>query len=539
VTGGFIFQKTKKRGGETMKTVKRSLAQLLGEEYMASVMAGAAILKDMDIEEARQLAYEEVEFMPQAYREKMDSLLSRVGQSVIAPLPASSSGAPTASFRKAANPQASPLGGLGYLRLGEDGRLYLAAKSEHYHIPLGHNFTGYRLIDRARQLGITNATHNNTRGHITRLLERELIRTVNGLAPEDEGALETVLASEQPHVLNRVINLDTGSLACEAGIKMMLARFYKLEDHSPEPQYEGRTPVFFVIADNEGKGRANYHGTTVIAQTMRGLWPELYDKMEAAGILKVCPVNINDIDDFRAKLEQYNRPPFKTAGFIHEIIMMNYGGIKLEREFLQQAYALCRAHDTPVMCDEIQSCMWYPGMFLCRAYGLDPDFVIIGKGFPGGEYSASRIITTYEMDTLSQFGALVTNGQEELAALAYLITMCFAEENAEYTGRMGEYYETKLRELGARYPSLISRIEGHGHLTTIFFHEAEQVVRFTAQLNGSCIDISAQTYKAQCPPTALTKPPIIATPAMLDYMLGKMDEALMQLAGDARGAARV
>ncbi|WP_020618977.1 aminotransferase class III-fold pyridoxal phosphate-dependent enzyme [Paenibacillus daejeonensis] len=521
-----------------MKTVKRSLAQLLGQNYMDSVVAGAAVLKDMDLVEAHRLANEEMEFMPQAYREKMDRLLSQVGQRVIAPLQGSSSGAPTDSFRKAANPQASPLGGLGYLRLGEDGRLYLAAKSEHYHIPLGHNFPGYQLIDRARQLGITNATHNNTRGHITRLLERELIRTANGLDRADEEELEARLSSRESHVLNRVINLDTGSLACEAGIKMMLARFYKLEDHSPEPLYKGRTPVFFVIADNEGKGRANYHGTTVIAQTMRGLWPELYDKMEAAGILQVCPVNINDIDDFRAKLEQYNRPPFKTAGFIHEIIMMNYGGIKLERQFLQEAYELCHAHDTPVMCDEIQSCMWYPGMFLFRAYGLDPDFVIIGKGFPGGEYSASRILTTHEMDTLSQFGALVTNGQEELAALAYLITMCFAEENAAYTGRMGEYYETKLRELAARYPSLIMCIEGSGHLATIFFHETEQVVRFTEKLNGKCIDISSQTYKAQCPPTALTKPPIIATTAMLDYMLAQMDEALMQLAQEPHEAAQ-
>src|SRR5690606_37394815 len=113
----------------------------------------------------------------------------------------------------------------------------------------------------------------------------------------------------------------------------------------------------------------------------------------------------------------------------------NYGGIKLDEAYLQEAYKVCHSNDTPVMCDEIQSCMWYPGMFLFRQYGLNPDFVIIGKGFPGGEYSASRIITTAEMDSLSQFGALVTNGQEELAALSYLVTMRFAEENAEYVGR--------------------------------------------------------------------------------------------------------
>ncbi|MEF2247671.1 aminotransferase class III-fold pyridoxal phosphate-dependent enzyme [Paenibacillus sp. IITD108] len=516
-----------------MKTVKKTLAQLLGKEYTDSVVGGAVLLKDMNQAEAERLAHEEVEFMPQAFQEKMDRLLTKVGTQVIPELQTSSPGAPTISFGKAANRKASPLGGLGYLRLGEDGRLYLAAKSEHYHTPLGHQFPGYKLIDIARKLGITNATHNNTRGHITRLLERELIRTANGLSKESTESLDELIESQEPHVLNRVINLDTGSLACEAGIKMMLSRFYKLEEQSEEPKYNGRTPVFFVMGDKEGKGRANYHGTTVIAQTMRNLWPDMYDKLEAAGIMQVCPVNINDIEDFKTKFEQYNKPPFKVAGFIHEIILMNYGGIKLEQNYLKEIYELCHANDTPVMCDEIQSCMWYPGMFLFKEYKLNPDFVIIGKGFPGGEYCASRIITTYEMDTLSQFGALVTNGQEELAALAYLITMCFAEENAAYTQQIGDKYEMKLRELGARYPSLIECVEGKGLLSTIFFYEAAKTVAFTNDLNNQCIDVSAQTYKAKCPPTALTKPPIIATPVMIDYLIDKMEAALIKINGEA------
>lgn len=516
-----------------MKTVKRSLVQLLGKDYMEAVIAGATILKDLDSADAERLAAEEIEFMPQRFVDKMDHLLSKVGTRVIPEIKSSSPGAPTDAFNKATNTKASPLGGLGYLRLGEDGKLYLAAKSEHYHVPLGHNFPGYKLIDNAKALGITNATHNNTRGSITRLLERELIRTANGLDSADTAALEHVLASREPHVLNRVINLDTGSLSCEAGIKMMLSRFYKLDEQCAEPKYAGRTPVFFVIADNEGKGKANYHGTTVIAQTMRDLWPEMYEKMEKAGIIRVCPVNINDINDFQQKFEQYNKGPYKAAGFIHEIILMNYGGIKLKENFLKQVYEICHNHDTPIMCDEIQSCMWYPGMYLFREYGLNPDFVIIGKGFPGGEYSASRIITTYEMDTLSQFGALVTNGQEELAALAYLITMCFAEENADYTRSMGNHYETKLREMGARYPEQVERIEGKGHLATIFFHEADKVVQFTNLLNGGCIDVSSQTYKAKCPPTALTKPPIVGTRIMLDYIVEKMDEALAKINGEA------
>ncbi len=106
---------------------------------------------------------------------------------------------------------------------------------------------------------------------------------------------------------------------------------------------------------------------------------------------------------------------------MHEIVLMNYGGTCLHKEYLQKAHELCKAYDTPIMVDEIQSGIWYEELFLFRKYELEPDFVIIGKGFSGGEYPASKIITTAQMDTLNQFGALVTNGQEELASLSYLI----------------------------------------------------------------------------------------------------------------------
>ena len=143
---------------------------------------------------------------------------------------------------------AAPIGSLGNYRLGEDGRLYLIAKSEHYHTPLGHAFPGYQLVENAARLGIPNATHNNTRGGITRFLEAEIVRAANGIARDDSAALAAVLASKAQGALNRIINLETGSLATEAALKMMLARFYRLDATSAKPVHAGRVPVFLVMA---------------------------------------------------------------------------------------------------------------------------------------------------------------------------------------------------------------------------------------------------------------------------------------------------
>lgn len=512
-----------------MNSPKMSLEDLLGKDYVQSVSGARGLLFGTGAEEYAQLGAEQIEFFPEALQERLDSLLETVGKQVVKPLPDDVPGAGTNSFRKATMIGASPLSGLGFIRIGEDGKGYLISKSEHYHASLGHSFPGYQLVDRARTLGIPNATHNNTRGFITRKLEQELVCAANGIALDDESALREALASREPHVLNRVINLETGSLAVEAAVKMMLARFYRPEETSDQPSYSGRIPVFLVMADWEGGKRANYHGTTMFTQFMRGMWPELAARMAGNAIIEIQPVTINDPEHFRQTLEKYDQAPYKVAGFMHEIVLMNYGGILVDRDYLHQAYQLCHQHDVPVMVDEIQSCMWSPEFFLFREYGLRPDFVSIGKGFPGGEFPASRILATYAYDNLSQFGALVTNGQEELASLAYLVTMEFLRANKRQVVEVGEYYHQQLRLLVDRYPQKIQTIEGTRHLSTIFFFLADEAVTFAKALNSKGIDISLQTYKASCPPAVLTKIPLISSHAMVDFLIQKMDETLEAL----------
>ena len=134
------------------------------------------------------------------------------------------------------------------------------------------------------------------------------------------------------------------------------------------------------------------------------------------------------------------------------------------------------------------------------------------------------------MDNLSQFGALVTNGQEEMAAVAYLVTMEFAQANADYTRGIGDYYAARLRELARRHERHVERIEGHRHLSSIYFRTAEKAVQFMKTLNGWGIDISAHTYKANCPPSCLTKIPLVSTPKLVDFLVGRMDEALRSMA---------
>ncbi len=518
-----------KKNNKRINNIALSLADIAGDEYAGAICKTKAFIENRDIEQLMEIATEKIEFFPDDFSARNDELLDYVGRQITQVEFKSSAGAGTNAFNRATDTSKAPLSSHGFIRIGENGKAYLAAKSEHYHAPLGHSFPGYKLVDNARKLGIPNATHNNTRGHITRLLETELIRVANGLEKGDREGLERVLKSTDPKILNRVLNLETGSLAVEAALKMMLARFYRLDSSHPDPIYAGKTPVFLVIADNSGGKEANYHGTTFLTQLLRGMWPGFYDALEENKLFNIQQVRINDIVDFIEKTDRFESGGFKIAGFFHELILMNYGGVKIEKDYLEAAYRICNEKDIPVIVDEIQSCLWSPDMFLYKEYGLKPDFVAIGKGFPGGEYPASKLLTNASMDNLNLFGALVTNGQEELASLSYLVTMAFAEANSDYTLEIGDYYENRIRELARRYNHLIIKVEGDRHMTTMFFESVEKTVKFAGMLNSRCIDISAHTYKPNCPPSALTKIPLISSYKMVDFLISNMEKSLDQI----------
>jgi acetylornithine/succinyldiaminopimelate/putrescine aminotransferase len=504
------------------------LSDLLGDDYLTSACAARAFFNGGEKAAVLNAAAARVDFYPDALQSRLAGLLGRVGHEVVSvPLKNTASGAGSAKFVAATRTAAAPLSACGYYRIGEDGRLYLVTKSEHYHAPLGHGFPGYGLLDKARALGTPNATHNNTRGFVTRRLEEELVRTANGLARGDAAGLAAVLARpDDLYTVNRVLNLETGSLAAEAALKLALARFYRMQPEMPEPKYAGRTPVLLVMGNDDGGLQANYHGTTVLTQMMRGMWPEAMAALDAAKVWKVVPLRPNSREDLDRAFAEYDHGAFKIAGFFHEIIMMNYGGRLLTREFLQHAHALCREHDVPTVVDEIQSCMWAPQLYLFREYGLKPSCVAIGKGFPGGEYPASRLLFSAALDVMPQFGALVTNGQEELASLAYLVTMEWAQANAAVTAEAGSRFEASLRALATEYPGIITGVDGWRHMTTLCFADIGKAKSVVESLGLRGLDISVQTYKAECPPVALMKLPLIADQRVIDFVVSSMREVM-------------
>ena len=519
------------------KSVRLCMADVVGRQYIQKVIAAQAWLTAGGASRLRRIATTPVDFFPATLERRLARLLPQVGRKVCPAWTRPEPGASSREFNLAVNAAVAPLAGLGYYRVGQNGRLYLLAKSEHYHALLGHAFPGYGLIERARLLGIPNATHNNTRGEITRILERELIRLANGLEAHNDGALSKVMRAQRGAV-NRVLNLETGSLAAEAALKMMLARFYRVQAGGGKPVHAGKIPVLVVVGDDSGGPGGNYHGTCLVTQWLRGMWPDLVRRVTRAGIAEVVPVRPNNRADLERVFRRCNGGRRRIAGLCYEPVMMNYGACRLEPAFVRRMHSLCRRHGVPTFADEIQTGLWSPEMLMFREYGVRPTFVALGKGFPGGEYPASRVLFSAEMDCLPQFGALVTNGQEELASLAYLISVRWAEANRQATRAVGRQYQGALRDLAAAYPDLLLAVEGVGHMAGLRFRRLPAAKGFAERLNKGGVDISVQAYKADAPPVALTKLPIIVGPEVVRFLVARMDEALRGLRRPGGPAAR-
>ena len=109
----------------------------------------------------------------------------------------------------------------------------------------------------------------------------------------------------------------------------------------------------------------------------------------------------------------------------------------------------------------------------------------------------------------------------------YSCTLTWAQANAKVTAAVGDYYAGRLREVAARHGDVVTAVEGYRHMSTLFIKDLASAKAIAAKLVAAGLDISAQTYKAECPPALLTKLPLTAGKAGLDCVVEKIEAALI------------
>jgi acetylornithine/N-succinyldiaminopimelate aminotransferase len=390
------------------------------------------------------------------------------------------------------------LAGRGLFYITEQGRLFLDCTAGHYQMSWGYDHPVLtRIIREGLAAGIVPDNHSNIPQWPVKRLAQKLIEAANPDCPElQKGDFSKIMESKTR--LNTVLlGIATGSVACEAALKIMLMQHERMK--RPRP------PVFVVLD-------GNYHGTGFVSQNLRGMWGPYIRNM------KVVAVRPNDGKELEKVFRHYSE---RIAGFWAEPIMMNREAILVQSEYLQLACRLTHAVGALMAVDEIQTGFWTPELFMYKQTGITPDIVIVGKGMSAGLHPLSSIIYRRQLDMLAQYDAISTNGNAALAALTALANIELLQEHAPEINKTQQYYHAKLCELAAEFPERIVAVHGNRSMTGLKFRNVGDALAFHKRCVESGLWLRVHAYHAGHS-TILCKFALCLEPAIVDEFIRRL-----------------
>ena len=380
--------------------------------------------------------------------------------------------------------------GRGLFYLSEQRRLFLDCTSGHYQMLWGYNPPDLSAaLAAASRAGVIWDNHSNIPQAPLKWLAHRLVALGN--APGEKDPLDTVL-----------LGVCTGSVACAAALKIQLRVF---------EQTRGARKVPVIVA-LEG----NYHGTDMVPQFMRGMWPGLVERFE----MILLPPN-----DPWALEQAFRKHSARVAGFWAEPVMMNREAIALDPDYLRLAQRWCRQTGALLCLDEIQTGFWQPEIFQYRALGLQPDLVVLGKGMTAGFHPLSGVLFRQRHDVLEQYDAISTNGSSALPAFVALASLELIQERAQQIRATAQRIQLGFQALVDEFPERLEAAHGRGHLAGLKFRQVEDAKRFQQLLLADGLWTRVHAYH-EGHRTVLTKLGLLANEEVVEFVLARFRKLL-------------
>jgi acetylornithine/succinyldiaminopimelate/putrescine aminotransferase len=330
-----------------------------------------------------------------------------------------------------------------------DGRAYLDLHTGEGFASLGHN-------------------HPDVREVLCATLAADLIDGVQIHFSALAGMLAEALSQRLPSGLDAVFFASTGAEAVDSAMKFARAA-------------TGRPRL--VSCDS------SFHGVTLGPLSLVG---DDFFKEGFGPLLPGCArVPFGDLASLEAELRAKD-----VAAFIVEPIQGRMVTVP-PPDYLQAAQALCRRYGTLFVIDEIQTGLGRTGhWFALEEWGLEPDFVLVGKALSGGYMPVAAMVTTraiYDraVGTLERsYVHQSTYGRNRLSMAAGLATLRIIERDQlhEHAARIGTLLRDGLVELQQRY-ELIKEIRGRGLMIGIELGAPKSRV---ARLNWRLIHMASE-----------------------------------------------
>lgn len=210
--------------------------------------------------------------------------------------------------------------------------------------------------------------------------------------------------------------------------------------------YNGRTRILSL--------EKAFHGRTSLAVEATAN-PKIIAPVNANGHVTYLP--IDDIAAWRREIEKDD-----VCACIIECIQ-GVGGIRMvQADFLKQLKTLCEAHNTVLICDEIQCGYGRSGKFFAHQWlGVKPDIITVAKGICNGFPMGAVLISPKFSPVYGQLGT--TFGGNHLACAGALAVLDIIEDEdlINNARSVGDYLISELRKLQGETVHIID-IRGRG-----------------------------------------------------------------------------
>ena len=186
---------------------------------------------------------------------------------------------------------------------------------------------------------------------------------------------------------------------------------------------------------------------------------------------EVCWAELNDL----ASVAQYVEKD-DIAGVIIEGVQ-GCGGINIpDAQFMKDLLALCHAHGTKLIVDEIQSGYGRTGKFFAHLhYGIKPDIITMAKGIANG-FPVGAVLISPEFEAVKGMLGTTFGGNYLGMAAAIAVADIYKEEGLEKNAaEVGEYILSELKKID--FGGRVKEIRGVGMMIGIEFNEPVSPIR--------------------------------------------------------------
>src|SRR5947207_7234096 len=321
--------------------------------------------------------------------------------------------------------------------LGFD-KKYISAQGSYLYDSAGRAYLDFHTGEGFASLG---HNHPDVRDVLRSTLAANLVDGVQVHYSALAGMLAEALSERLPRGLDAVFFASTGAEAVDSAMKFARAATGRSRLHSCD---------------------SSFHGVTLGPLSLVG---DEFFKDGFGPLLPGCGrVPFGDLDRLEEELRTKD-----VAAFIVEPIQGRMVTLP-PAEYLQAAQELCRRYGTLFVVDEIQTGLGRTGRwFALEHWGLEPDFVLVGKALSGGYMPVAAMVTRREIyqravGTLERsYVHQSTFGRNRLAMTAGVATLRIIERDrlVERAARMSTVLLDGLAELRQRY-EMIAEVRGSG-----------------------------------------------------------------------------